>query len=934
MRRNPVLRPRSLSKCGRSFLVIRRSWSVPVRITRSSSSGPAGLASRLLFSGVAWLSILDMALNVGPYPAFDCGPLLGARCIVLGMRSATTNSAFLGAQAPSIWKFVFSDSQFHDGIEKAYNRVYSRARNVLGCVLSRNEAAQFRDLGGGAASASMIRITDLRSIYTCLNLHLDRLVARAPLGGGGLSFAGYISACRDRLSGVAVRVCCLADVVAHVGGNPFVLFTDLDPVHVAELKRYPVVLAAPVAVAPVGRVSDVGVGRAADGPVESSAEYLRRVRAARRDTGDPYDMPSDDEPPPPERPRYTEEQLQKEQEVGVAAAPVKDDTRVHDWGLSDMTGDALALLEKDGGVDIEVLLHAVRHPEVAQPDDFYWMRRKRAGRGRRDKLVAAQLKCVNRWAKCPGSAVEESQNDRGPEPPTDWLQPLGASSGGEALKPHHWNGLVWALSHKGIAEQVELGPPRLEYLAVDGVFPLVKRCFAVGGTAYGGPASASSLVAACTGWIYGMQYLWNRAALHLSKCKGDIQEDVRTLPLILAERVRAARSSLKSLIKIHKGDERHRASNKRTRMLVGDDVVGLGSVRAATDLQRQEKLLREMPDAISTLVLDVRATAQKALMYRELKSRRMVRDFAFEMQDVIVRCTAASFMLCHVRPSLVEVAEVYLTNEVRPECLRCQRNSCSATSFLVHPQEDKLVFIAEHHKGNKGQASGEAILQRTSHHWLVVLFREWAMWGQALAYTGELPVDAFTEPELRPPRAVGVRRHLLMRAPKAGPQRGIYRPLMSGEATRLLRSATGGDYQHKDYRHAFITALQNVCLPLEVRENLVEKIRQSRALPEWVSVSAARCLGNSLAMWRSTYDHGESPVDAETTETVLDAARKHILLLSSLGKRIGDSIPDNLPDPEAELMRPTQFSVSFSMSVSDDDSADNSDENDEEATRE
>ena len=85
---------------------------------------------------------------------------------------------------------------------------------------------------------------------------------------------------------------------------------------------------------------------------------------------------------------------------------------------------------------------------------------------------------------------------------------------------------------------------------------------------------------------------------------------------------------------------------------------------------------------------------------------------------------------------------------------------------------------------------------------------------------------------------------------------------MSGEATLMLRNVTGTRNQHKDYRHAFITVLQNVCLPADTREQLVETIREARALPDWVSASAACCLGNILVMWRSTYDHGESPVAA------------------------------------------------------------------------
>jgi hypothetical protein len=880
-----------------------------------------------------------MALSVGHYPAFDCGPLLGARCIALGLRSSVSDGVpFLGVQAPSVWKFVFSDPCYHATVEKAYNRVYVRQRSVLGCVLDKSCAAMFRDLGGGAPAASVIRITDVRSLYTCLHLQLDRVGARVPLGEAGVRLVQYVAECRSRLMQVALGICAHAGAVAHVGGNPFAMVAGLDVVHAAELARYPVQLEPPRCGPAVGRVSD-GVaprvnsdlppapppvasssgGRQTPARRETSSEYVHRV-LRERGTGadaDPYSWPDDDEHMPEHPPSYTPEQLARFTEVGVAPVPV-DNSHLRTWASWGATVSAqdIAQMESGGGVSIEVLLQAVRHNDVVVPGGgFGWTRRRRASKGVKDPLVAAQMRCVNRWSKLPVSAAAEAAFDRGPDTPLDWLKPLGANSRCDALKPQHWNALHWALSHKPIADQAKLGPPRLEYLAVHGVFAAAKQCFALGGTVQGGPASASSLVSACSGWIYGLQYLWNRAALHLSKCRSDASEEVRNLPLALADRVRAARSSLRALIKIHKGDERRRTNNKRRRLLVGDD--------GDADLQRQDVLVRDMPDIISTLVLDLRSVAQRAFLYRDSKSEnRMTRSFAFEMQDVIVRCTAVSFMLCHIRPSLVESAEVYLTTETRLACSRCQRADCSATSFLVHPTEDRLVFIAEHHKGNKGQASGEAIMQRSGYHWLVVLFREWVMWGHALAYTGELPPDAYVRPELRRATRCLVRRYMLMRAPKGGPQQGVYRSLNSGEATLMLRNVTGTQHQHKDYRHAFITVLRMVCLPASTREQLVEDIQQARALPDWVSASAARCLGNSLAMWRSTYDHGESPVDAETTEQVLHVVRKHLQLLCDLGLKVGDSIPDKLPDPEERL---NDSEVSYSVEWGSDEEGGESD---------
>ena len=103
-----------------------------------------------------------------------------------------------------------------------------------------------------------------------------------------------------------------------------------------------------------------------------------------------------------------------------------------------MSAEDIAQLEAVGGVSIEVLLQAVRHEDVVVPGHgFGWTRRRRACKGIKDPLVAAQMKCVNRWSKSPVSTVAEAAFDRGPDPPLDWLKPLGANSACDALKPMH-----------------------------------------------------------------------------------------------------------------------------------------------------------------------------------------------------------------------------------------------------------------------------------------------------------------------------------------------------------------------------------------------------------------------------------------------------------------------------------------------------------------
>jgi hypothetical protein len=366
-----------------------------------------------------------------------------------------------------------------------------------------------------------------------------------------------------------------------------------------------------------------------------------------------------------------------------------------------------------------------------------------------------------------------------------------------------------------------------------------------------------------------------------------------------------------------------RMNLKRTRQLLGDEAHYGDQTDSITSEQlRQQRLVEQMPSLISSLVSDMRMVAKKAEFHREFGGPLDV-EHAFEMQEIIVRATAISFMLCHVRPSLVERAAIYLSDERHPPCRTCGSAECPECAFIVHRTKDNLLLVAPHHKTAKGKAKAEPITMKTDAHWMVSLFREWAMWGQALAYTGALPDDAYTDPKYRSAGRFTPRRPLLQYAAVRGAEKGVFRDLRSGDATDMLRRVTGWkDVVHKDFRHAFITVVQDITLSPARHAALLAAATRKGPLPEWMTQRVARGLGNSLNMWHDTYDAGECPVDAETTLALLNAQRKHLLLLAALGKGHKEELDEGeeLNDPEKENWNVYDGDVSWvDEAVGDDD---------------
>lgn len=269
-------------------------------------------------------------------------------------------------------------------------------------------------------------------------------------------------------------------------------------------------------------------------------------------------------------------------------------------------------------------------------------------------------------------------------------------------------------------------------------------------------------------------------------------------------------------------------------------------------------------------------------------------DDAQAMEGLVVRALALSFMTVHLRQSLLCNAAIYFEGEPVPACPQCHSAECAGTIFMCSRdyQNGKVVFNAPHHKGNmsRGGSSRKSDAMLVSIHAppLVLLLREW-VFARDLLYEGVEP-DVFAPAEreqcyTRAHRGEHAeRRWLLM---KADP-RGVsgYRTLRSGEATEMLRAATGADYSIADLRHVFITVMQGTRFGPRNQEQLQERLRviHRNNVPDWARCDTATGMGNTLAMWSDHYDAGEMPRHAATCEAVLHFVQRELMDLADQGK--------------------------------------------------
>jgi hypothetical protein len=224
-----------------------------------------------------------------------------------------------------------------------------------------------------------------------------------------------------------------------------------------------------------------------------------------------------------------------------------------------------------------------------------------------------------------------------------------------------------------------------------------------------------------------------------------------------------------------------------------------------------------------------------------------------------------------------------LSDEKPPRCGRCKTPECIGTVIIVDARHDIATWQAPHHKavtGGKRNSQGKAIMLAIYHEPTVVALREWAINLNAALYGDGAPSHAPGGGEATMESA----RHLL-KVYKGSV--GQWVPTKAGDATRLLKRATGTKFNHADYRPAAITVQKGTRLTPAVLTRLEAQLRELNGdtVPDWVDASIAKCMGNSQAMWDNHYNSGASPKDAKITTAVMDAIRQMLLLHAAAGSQ-------------------------------------------------
>lgn len=169
---------------------------------------------------------------IGPYPVFNCGALTGGLNLAVGLRTAS-DIPIVGVHARSIIKHVAIT--YLDALDKAY-RVFANRHAVHSVQFTGWQAAEWREQGGGTSRSTKVYLDDVRAVYVLLSEQLrNRLVRETSDALARVLRAGLVM-----LNRMAKNVSLHPSVVAHVGGNPFQMFNDLDDRVIDMLRRCPV----------------------------------------------------------------------------------------------------------------------------------------------------------------------------------------------------------------------------------------------------------------------------------------------------------------------------------------------------------------------------------------------------------------------------------------------------------------------------------------------------------------------------------------------------------------------------------------------------------------------------------------------------------------------------------------------------------------------
>jgi hypothetical protein len=822
-----------------------------------------------------------------------CGALLHglSSLVLLGVSHAGTN--VLLAHGHSVFKHVWDEPRSVDvgAEEKAWN-----GRGGTGFLLdfqvptrdlSKDGVKEFKRHWGCASRSNNIRLADVRAIYVfCLRrIGQDRVRSTESKGQ-----------CRGRLTAWALGIAANAHCHQWLGAVPF---TSADGMHAslaAELFANPVNLpvvqpaSVPRAAPPVPAIArpaaDAQVPRQ---PVPPTAPTTACYDGA-------YALPADiEDGDPPAAAPVTKE--------ARASASTKYRKRRIDTDCLVMTTVDIEVSDKDGGVDIPLLKRVMAIPrlEVA----VQWQCRVH---DRRDNapspVVESQLRNIQRWAKRPGSEGDVVGVQRGAIP-DGCPSSIAADSSTLAVPRHAWNAIAHALVHREVAaivlkagegETTVFACPRFEHLAASGVWSAVLQCYHAGGTSRSSKPKAAALHKLMTSMTWILCYLWNRLDAHREEvAAGD--NDLARLQSRLQSMITQGRRQLKDAVDLSKSRQAAAVTNTQRRDIIGDVADVHAPKREVT-----QQIVGSSPGIVHGVLTDLAKVAFVAEA-RRLNGLPPLLEHAEAMADVLIRVTAMSFVLPHIRPSIVEETVVYLTTERTPPCSDCTAPDCKGAVILVDPVECVATWQAPHHKavtGGKRSSLGKAIVIACYHKPTVTALREWALSLNAVLYHGAG----------EPGTGEGVPRRFLFRMYR--PVKGAWEQLRAGESSALLRQASALTFGHSAYRPANVTVLKGTRLAAHVLAGLKERLASmgvDDAVPDHVDDSVARCMGNSRAMWAQHYDAATGSKDARVTAAVMDAVRAMLLLHHLAGERFRENALPELtpqlfqtPDPERDIM--------------------------------
>jgi hypothetical protein len=914
---------------------------------------------------------------VAGMPAVDLGVLPNFRehAIVLLAETSTDRQPILLAHAPTLWRFVLgmkSCTEYpYERVQQAFNRKthgYIDRHRLMFHNLTAEEAIQLRKVKGATTLTTNVRLTDIRGILTYLNQQItslpdtsetDRQLQRERLNGWMELIIRNDRCWRHTgrhplLDDAALDATLHTEITAMTdelrkrsrlattphNQQPTPLAPEATPTRTSN-RRSPHTHLQPPGTdvpAPTGVDGTTTANRPVPQPPHQQPRIVAQPNAStptaqplfpqQNNTpqpdhahstipDDPYDLPPDPPPafvdlPPPARKRARRPDPRRRK--GLVSA----------WPPNEHTSESITAM---GGVDVPLLAKLCPRPDatskaqerISVPTDHEWLHRPRQGRTTQlTAVVATQMRLASdRFTQL--TTTDQLLHPQGPTPPRFFkLRKKGTST--EVVDRTSWNALEHALAHEAIAEQLAIKPPRFEHIAIPGAWETAEACLISTGTTQTGKPKAHTVQRAYRSWLMMLGLLYERTVLYVEAATSTnepLDRDIRTLPDRLLEIYNKGRAQYDKATHLTKQRQRRHTNNTGL-----SNAMPSAKIRGRSDRSIDTKHRRADACArITTIVGDLYDTIGLAATNARSKRLNPERygppdiETAAELRKAVLRATAVSFLMPHVRQSLVCQLCVYLESERPPACSICNDPDCNGTVIIVSYQSGNMqaTLHAPHHKGNKSASSSaaEPISVHISERNTTIALAELAIWGIDLLDRGTPPppppgMNADTPPRPRPPNS---HRWLFTAYSKTGP-----RPLRSGEPTKLLRLYSGEEFSHADSRHIFITVLANTPLKPTFKQQLMDKLDGLADVPDISKIAAAKCIGNTIQMWNDHYDAGTVPRHAATTDAVMEAVLQTLLSMyetgeewhatsSSRGPPTPPARPQRAPSASAEKTR-------------------------------